>query len=148
MLNLKKNLSAGILSCVLGIAYWILIPIGIDAKLEIETNAVGPDYMPRLIGALLIILGAILIVQSVVLKKEEVLVWDFNQEKPVLLYLAVLLGLIILIPLAGFLISSVVAALFFLLLMKEKNKWFYGIVLAICVMIYVIFRFALGIPLP
>lgn len=148
MLKLKKNLSAGVLSCILGIAYWFLIPIGIDAKVEIETNAVGPEYMPRLISVLLIVLGAMLIVQSVVLKKDEVFVWNFHQEKPVLLYLAVLFGLIVLIPLIGFLVSSIVAAVLFLLLMQEKNKWFYGIVLAICILIYVIFRFALGIPLP
>ena len=148
MLKLKKNLSAGIFSCAMGIGYRFLIPIGIKKKLTIVTNAVGPDYMPRLVSAVLFILGLILIFQSLVLKKEEELIIDFKQEKTVFLYLAVLLGLIISIPRAGFLASSLVAAILFFLVLGEKNKIFYGIILSICVLIYLLFRFALGIPLP
>lgn len=148
MIKLKKNLLAGILTCLIGVAYRFLISVGIKAKVQFTTKAIGPDYMPKLVSYVLIVLGAILIYQSVVLKKDEYLIIAFNQEKPVLLYLVVLLGLIILTPLIGFLPASTIAAVLFMVIMGEKKILYYVIVLIMCAAIYALFRFILGVPVP
>ena len=148
MLKLKKNLTAGMISCIVGVALWFLIPIGITMKVSTVTNAVGPDYMPKLIAITLVVMGLILVAQSVIFKKDEYVEIRFAQEKMVLLYLLILIAMVVAMPIIGYLPAGLIASVLFFLAFKEKNKVHYAIVLAICVIVYCLFQFLLGIPLP
>lgn len=148
MLKLKKNLIAGLISSITGAALWFLIPIGITMKVSTATKAVGPDYMPKLIAVTLMIMGLILIAQSVVFKKDEVIEIRFEQEKTVVQYLLILIAMVAAMPVTGYLPAGLIASLLFFLVFREKNRAHYAVVLAVCVIVYCLFRFLLGIPLP
>lgn len=148
MIRIKKDLGMGIISCTAAAGYWFLIPVGITSKTAIVTNAVGPDYMPRLLSIVMFVLGAILILKSIINHKDTVEVIDLKSEKDVILYLGNLVLFLILMPVIGFLASAVLMSVLAFAIFKEKHKLYYVIVIAVCAVVYTVFRFLLNIPLP
>ncbi|MDY4610514.1 MAG: tripartite tricarboxylate transporter TctB family protein [Sphaerochaetaceae bacterium] len=147
-ITLKKNLTSGIIAVVTGIVLWFMIPYCIKAKVTYVTSSIGPTYMPKLIIGVMTICGLGLIFQSLVLKKDETVTICIKDELRVLVYLGVLIAYIVLLPIVGFVVASILFACVSLYLMESKNKKYYIAAFAIVIAVFLGFKYGLSVYLP
>ena len=134
----------------------IIILIGIFTLIEVKSfpqgqnNVVGPGFFPGIIATILIILGIILFIQSIRIKKDEdKKVNLFNKENK-LAYIIMGITLIYLVAMnyIGFLISSIIYLTTLIILYGENNKIKSLIASTIISSaIYFVFSMLLNVPL-
>ncbi len=142
----KSNLVAGIVSLVLGVICLILVPLQI-AKDYSATYGITSRTVPYAIGILWIVCGVILLVQSIVLKKDTEKTLVVGKELKALAYMVMLLVYGILFK-RSFLISTILLGVATLAMTGTKKKLFYVIVIAMVVVLYLLFAKVLHIQMP
>lgn len=147
-IKLKKNLSSGIIGTLFGAVMLIAIPYCIKAKISMVSSGIGPDYLPRLVAVLMICCGIGLIIQSLVLKKDEEVVIEFGREGHALLFAAAMIVYVILLPLIGFVLSSILFAFASLFLMECRKPMYYLSTAILVVAIFITFKYGLSVALP
>lgn len=142
----RSNLVAGIVSVILGIICMVIIPgqIGEDYS---ATYGITSRTVPYAVAILWIICGIILMVQGLILKKDEVKVLDVSKEAKALLYMLVLLIYAVLFQ-KSFLVSTMFLGVATLAFTGSKKKSFYLIVLAVVAVLYLLFAKVLHVQLP
>lgn len=146
-LKIKTNLVSGIIFILIGIAILVLIPGQIKIPAHLTTGP-SPQIIPRLAAVGMLICSAILIIQSLVFKKEKIIEIDFKYEKTTFLIIASVLLFGILMITAGYLIAVWVVIPLMLFLMKERKIPAYIVCLAIGTGIYFLFNNVFYIFLP
>lgn len=142
----KSNLVAGIVSLILGAICLILVPLQI-AKDYSATYGITSRTVPYAIGILWIVCGVILLVQSIVLKKDTEKTLVVGKELKALAYMVMLLVYGILFK-RSFLISTILLGVATLAMTGSKKKLFYVIVIAMVVVLYLLFAKVLHIQMP
>ncbi len=142
----KSNLVAGIVSLILGVICLILVPLQI-AKDYSATYGITSRTVPYAIGILWIVCGVILLVQSIVLKKDTEKTLVVGKELKALAYMVMLLVYGILFK-RSFLISTILLGVATLAMTGTKKKLFYVIVIAMVVVLYLLFAKVLHIQMP
>ena len=142
----KSNLVAGIVSLILGVICLILVPLQI-AKDYSATYGITSRTVPYAIGILWIVCGVILLVQSIVLKKDTEKSLVVGKELKALAYMVMLLVYGILFK-RSFLISTILLGVATLAMTGTKKKIFYVIVIAMVVVLYLLFAKVLHIQMP
>lgn len=142
----RSNLVAGIVSVILGIICMVIIPgqIGEDYS---ATYGITSRTVPYAVAILWIICGIVLMIQSLVLKKDEVKTLDVGKELKALGYMAVLLIYALLFK-KSFLLSTMFLGVATLAFTGSKKKSFYVIVLATVLILYLLFSKVLHVQLP
>jgi hypothetical protein len=148
LIKLRRNLSSGVLSITIGVALYALIPYCITTKRQIQTAAIGSDYLPRLVAVLLVIMGLFMAVQSLVFKKDTVAVINLKEELRIFALMGILIAYSIAVMFTGFLIASIIALGFMLLLLKCRKWHYYLIIAVLTAFVYFSFRYGLNIRLP
>jgi len=147
-IKLKKNLTSGIIGALFGVIMLVAIPLCIKAKISLVSSGIGPDYLPRLVAMLMIACGLGLVFQSLFLKKDEEVVITFRQEGHALLFAAAMIVYVILLPVIGFVLSSVLFAFASLFLMECKKPLYYLSTALLVLGIFVAFKYGLSVALP
>ena len=142
----KSNLAAGIVSLILGVICLILVPLQI-AKDYSATYGITSRTVPYAIGILWIVCGVILLVQSIVLKKDTEKTLVVGKELKALAYMVILLVYGILFK-RSFIISTILLGVATLAMTGTKKKLFYVIVIAMVVVLYLLFAKVLHIQMP
>lgn len=142
----KSNLVAGIVSIILGIVCIILVPLQIAEDYS-ATYGITSRTVPYAIGILWIVCGIILLVQSLILKKDTEKTLIVGKELKALAYMAILLVYSILFK-RSFLISTIMLGLATLAMTGSKKKLFYVIVIVVVAVLYFLFEKVLHIQLP
>lgn len=142
----KSNLVAGIVSLILGVICLILVPLQI-AKDYSATYGITSRTVPYAIGILWIVCGVILLVESLILKKDTEKTLVVGKELKALAYMAILLAYGILFK-RSFLISTILLGVATLAMTGTKKKLFYVIVIAMVVVLYLLFAKVLHIQMP
>ena len=142
----KSNLVAGIVSIVLGIICIVLVPLQIAEDYS-ATYGITSRTIPCAIGILWIVCGVILLVQSIVLKKDTEKTLVVGKELKALAYMVILLVYGILFK-RSFLISTILLGVATLAMTGTKKKLFYVIVIAMVVVLYLLFAKVLHIQMP
>lgn len=142
----KSNLAAGIVSIILGVICIILVPLQIAEDYS-ATYGITSRTVPYAIGILWIMCGIILLVQSLVLKKDTEKTLIVGKELKALAYMAILLVYSILFK-RSFLISTIMLGLATLAMTGSKKKLFYVIVIVAVAVLYFLFEKVLHIQLP
>ncbi|MGI5947432.1 MAG: tripartite tricarboxylate transporter TctB family protein [Lachnospiraceae bacterium] len=142
----RSNLVAGIVSVILGIICMVIIPgqIGEDYS---ATYGITSRTVPYAVAILWIICGIVLMIQSLVLKKDEVKTLDVGKELKALAYMAVILVYALLFK-KSFLVSTMFLGVATLAFTGSKKKSFYVIVLATVLILYLLFSKVLHVQLP
>ncbi len=162
---MKKNpIIEPIIVVVLGIA---IIIASFTIKTTVTSIKIGPDFMPRLLGIFMVILGLCLIPESI--KKQKSIVVSEEKEatkikKPLtakewlfknlhLVSLAWMLIYALSMQKLGFLFSSIIylfVAMFLLSLRKEKINWWVIVIISLVVptFVYILFRQKFYLMLP
>ena len=139
----KSNLAAGIVSIILGVICIILVPLQIAEDYS-ATYGITSRTIPCAIGVLWIVCGVVLLIQSLILKKDTVKTLIVGKE---LAYMAMLLIYSILFK-RSFLISTILLGVATLAMTGTKKKLYYVIVIAMVVVLYLLFAKVLHIQLP
>lgn len=147
-ITFKKNLWGGITAVIIGGLLWIILPYCIVSKMQHTTNSIGPEYLPRLILMVLVVSGVGLIVKSVLFKKDEEVTISVHDELYAILYMISFITYVFLLPFLGFVLSSIVFSAASLFLMHDKCLKHYLYACALVALIFVGFKFGLGVNLP
>ena len=142
----RSNLVSGIVSIILGIICMVIIPrqIGEDYS---ATYGITSRTIPYAVAILWLICGAVLIIQSLILKKDETKVLDVPKEIKAAGYMLIILIYAILFK-KSFLFSTMFLGAATLAFTGSKKKTFYLIVLAMVAVLYLLFAKVLHVQLP
>lgn len=142
----RSNLAAGIVSIILGIICWMIIPTQIAEDYAV-TYGITSKTVPYAVALLWIVCGAVLAVQSLVFKKDEIKVLDAAKEAKALGYMLVLLIYAVLFR-RSFLISTMLLGVATLAFTGSRKKSYYVIVLMVVVILYLLFSKVLHVQMP
>ena len=146
----------GIGVLILGLLiFFLLIPRGVDRPGSVEHAALAPDFWPKIIAAIIILMGLFLTVAPA---KEEgqdgeeggVDAGGWLQRLPGLaVALGTLLAFYFLIPLLGMVVPGIVMA-FGLMAYAGERRWALGAAIAagVPILLYVFFMYVASIPIP
>lgn len=144
----KSNLCGGIFSVALSILLFFLIPrqIGVDPA-STSTTGVDSRTVPYAMAVLILVCGVVLILQSVVLKRDTVKELVLAKEWLALVYIICLIVFAMLYK-VSFILSTGFLGIITLVLLKCKKPLYYVIEIAVVVALYFIFTELLGVRLP
>lgn len=142
----KSNLTAGIISTILGGSLLWLIPHQIRAEKNIMYN-VSSRTLPYLIVFIFLACGIALIAQSVFFKKDTVKTLDLVKESRIILYCFVLILYMNMFE-KNFLISTILLGVITLVMTKSRKIIYYVITIAVAIILYFIFTQILHVRLP
>lgn len=147
MIKLRTNLIGGLLGLIIAAIIWFVIPAQIKV-MQASTYSVDARFMPRLVTLIIALMSIVLLIQSLVLKKERIVDIIIKEETRVIVFYLILVAYVVLIPIIGFLISTLLISLGTLLYLRCKRKSYYIITGVIVAGIYLAFIFLLNVPLP
>lgn len=146
-MKVKTNLVGGVLFIVLGVVLLALLPTQI--KMAGQTNFLESNrVIPAAIEVIMIICGIILVVQSLVFKKEDYVDIKWEEEKYALMVFLIFAVFAALVYCIGFLVGAVVFVVLMALFYKNKNIIEILILAALAVGLYFLFKKAFRINLP
>ncbi|MCL2616087.1 MAG: tripartite tricarboxylate transporter TctB family protein [Defluviitaleaceae bacterium] len=143
----RTNLWAGILSLAFGAIVYFIIP----AQIGLETRAVHgvtSRSIPYALSAVMALAGIGLLVQSLVLKIDEVKELELDKEAKGVFYMLVLLVYGIMFPQLGFILSACILGVVTLAFRKCKKILYYGITIVMVFGVYYVFSHLLNVRLP
>lgn len=145
----KGNIIASILCILLG-AYIVITCLGYPKAEAYGTGAPGPGMWPGIIGGLLIAASLWLLISTLRAPKDslgEIVIWG-DGPKRVYVTMALLVVYVLAIPEIGF-IPLTILLLFIFINWFAKYKWYLSLIISVAVtlLIYVIFKFALSVPI-
>jgi putative tricarboxylic transport membrane protein len=144
-IKIRANLVTGIMFGIISIIIWCLIPSQIITR---ETATVNAKFVPSLVTAVMFFLSLALIVQSLVFKKDKDVEIHLGKEAKMLVVFLLLIGYAVLLSLIGYVFSSILFCVGFLLYMKSKQWTFYVISLVAIILLKLVFTMVLQVPLP
>lgn len=116
---------------------------------NITLEPMGPAFMPRMYGAILIFLGLILAITTLKEKKKEENENEEKNMKYVLLSMLIVLTYVLLIPYFGFYIATLAFSVVFLIFSKVYNKIvLVSVPIGTVLLIYVFFDKILKVAIP
>lgn len=142
----RSNLVAGIVSICLGVICFLIIPMQIGEDYT-ATYGITSKTVPYAVAALWIVCGIILIIQSLLLKKDEIKILEAGKELKAIGYMLMLLIYGILFK-KSFLISTMFLGCVTLAFTGSRKKVYYAVVLAVVAVLYFLFSRVLHIQLP
>ena len=145
--KIKTNLVTGIIMGLFSAILLIVMPNQVRVP-AFDSGAPSPRIIPGICILLMLIFSIVLLIQSLVFKKEKIVEFDWQQEKPaiiLILAMCVYVGLIITI---GYILASAVVFCFVQFYCGERKPLMYIYVIAASVLIYFLFKNVFYINLP
>ena len=145
----KGNIIASVLCIALG-AYVVITSLGYPKSEVYGTGAPGPGLWPGVIGAGLIAASLWVLIKALTTPAEEqgqIEVWGVGQKR-VYVTMAILLVYAYLMTIVGF-IPTTIVMLFIFVHWFAKYKWWQTLLIsvAVSVFVYIVFKFALNVPI-
>lgn len=113
-----------------------------------DSGAPSPRIIPTLALSGMLISSVILLIQSLVLKKEKIYEFDMKKELPVIILIALMCVFSFLIIKIGFIAAVVLVFPLILFYFGERKPPIYLFTLAAGIGVYFLFKFVLNISLP
>lgn len=142
----RSNLTAGIVSIIFGIIVFCVIPSQISLGFD-NTYGITPRTIPYVLVGICIVFGGLLIIQSLVLKKDTVKEMELSQELKALAYMAVFVVYSLLFN-VSFVLATILLGAVTLMFLKCKKPLYYAIVAVTVVFLYFVLTQFLHIQLP
>ncbi len=142
----RSNLTAGIVSIIFGAIVLSVIPSQISLGFD-NTYGITPRTIPYVLAGICIFFGALLIVQSLVLKKDTVKEMELSRELKALAYMAVFVVYSLLFN-VSFVLATILLGAVTLMFLKCKKPLYYAIVAVTVVFLYFVLTQFLHIQLP
>ena len=145
--KIKTNLWTGIIFAAFAAFMFFMMETQVRLP-GYDSGAPSPRIMPTIFLTIILICSAILIIQSLVFKKETVVEFDTKQEMPMIILIALLCVYTFLVTVIGYVLASVICfpvAMFFI---GERQKKPYIVAIVAAFVIYFIFKNIFNISLP
>ena len=145
--NIKTNLVTGI---VMGLFSVFLLAV-MKQQVRVpayDSGAPSPRIIPGVCIVIMLLCSVILIIQSLVFKKEKIVEFDWQKEKPAILLIVLLCIYVFLIIKLGFIIASAVIFTIVLLYSGERKPFIYIFTIALAISIYFLFSKVFHVSLP
>lgn len=146
-MKIKSNLLSGIIAILFAIALLLVIPSQIHT-IHQTNEYLGSGFVPKLIAYVILASGVIMLIKSLLLRQEQEVVINLAIEKTALIFYAVMVAYLLLIPPLGFVAASLCVGVAALAYQRVRNVTQYVVVLAIIAGVYFAFVHCLDVPLP
>lgn len=144
----KSNLCGGIFSIILGAVIYCLVPVYIGTEsAATKMYGITSRTVPYSMAILLIICGIILMVQSLVFKKDTVRELSLNQESTALIYILLLIVSLVLYK-HSFVLAMLLLGFSTLAILRCKKILYYILTAAMVFALFFIFYEILHVRLP
>ncbi len=145
--KIKTNLVSGIVMGLFSLIMLVVMPTQVRVP-AFDSGAPSPRIIPGICLVLMLVFSIVLIIQSLVFKKEKIVEFDWNNEKPAIVLILVLCAYVALIIYAGYIIASIAVFVFIQWYSGEKKLPIYIYTIVAAVVIFFIFRNVFNISLP
>ena len=137
-------------------AFWIQLAVDLPFPAFARVAKMGPGHYPIAVAGLMAILAVLLLWQTFRPKKhadsaedEEEQSRDSRGFRQLIIGFGFFLAYVILVPLIGFVMASIVFVFCFIRLIGKFNYWLSGaLALGIPVLLWTVFAYLLTVPLP
>lgn len=145
--KIKTNLVSGIVMGIFSLILLLTLPSQVRVP-TYDSGAPSPRVIPGACIVLMLIFSVVLIVQSVVFKKEKIVEFDWEKERPVILMILMMCVYVALIIYMGYIIASIVTFIALLLYCGERKPSVYVVTVVASVVIFFLFKNVFNIQLP
>ena len=145
--KIKTNLVSGIVMGLLSAFLLYVMPKQVRVP-AYDSGAPSPRIIPGVCLVVMLVCSIILIIQSLVFKKEKIVEFDWNQEKPAILLILLMCVYVFLIIKIGFILASAVIFIVVLFYCGERKPFIYIFTIALAVGIYFLFSRVFHVSLP
>ena len=145
--KIKTNLVSGIVMGLFSAFMLIVMPQQVRVP-AFDSGAPSPRIIPGICLVIMLLCSIILIVQSLVFKKEKMVVFDWEKEKPAILLIVALCIYVFLIIKIGFILASAIIFSLILFYCGERKPFIYIFTIAMAVGIFYLFSSVFHVSLP
>ena len=145
--KIKTNLVSGIVMGLFSAFMLIVMPQQVRVP-AFDSGAPSPRIIPGICLVIMLLCSIILIVQSLVFKKEKIVVFDWEKEKPAILLIVALCIYVFLIIKIGFILASAIIFSLILVYCGERKPFIYIFTIAMAVGIFYLFSSVFHVSLP
>lgn len=104
--KIKTNLVSGIVMGIFSLILLLTLPSQVRVP-AYDSGAPSPRVIPGACIVLMLIFSVVLIVQSVVFKKEKIVEFDWEKERPIILMILMMCVYVALIIYMGYIFASI-----------------------------------------
>ena len=145
--KIKTYLWSGIVMGVFSILMLLAMPSQVRLPM-FDSGAPSPRIIPGICLVGILICSAILLIESLVFKKEEIIEFDWSKEKPCIFLIALLCVYVALTIYIGFIPAVIIIFPIMLWYCGERKPFIYIFTLAMGIGIFYLFKFVFHISLP
>lgn len=145
--NIKTNLVTGIIMGLFSAFMLIIMPQQVRVP-AFDSGAPSPRIIPGICLVITLICSIVLIVESLVFKKEKIVVFDWEKEKPAILLIVALCIYVFLIIKIGFILASAIIFTLILFYCGERKPFIYIFTIAMAVGVFFLFSSVFHVSLP
>lgn len=145
--KIRTNLVTGILMALFSGYMLYVMPKQVKVP-AFDSGAPSPRIIPGICLVVILICSLVLIVESLVFKKEKIVEFDWTNEKPAILLIALLCIYVFLIVKIGFILASAITFVVLLFYSGERKPFIYIFTIALAVGIYFLFSQVFHVSLP
>lgn len=145
--KIKTNLVSGIIMGVIALILILVMPSQVRVP-AYDSGAPSPRIIPGICLAIMLVSSIALIIQSLVLKQEKVVEFDWAKEKPAILLIlgmCVYIGLMLCI---GYVLASLIVFVGVLIYVGERKPGPYIVAIVAAFVIFLMFKNVFNISLP
>lgn len=145
--KIKTNLVSGIIMGAIALILIIMMPSQVRVP-AYDSGAPSPRIIPGICLAIMLVSSIALIIQSLVLKQEKVVEFDWEKEKPAILLIigmCVYVGLMLCI---GYVLASLIVFVGVLIYVGERKPGPYIVAIVAAFVIFLMFKNVFKISLP
>ena len=145
--KIKTNLVSGIIMGAIALILIIMMPSQVRVP-AYDSGAPSPRIIPGICLAIMLVSSIALIIQSLVLKQEKVVEFDWEKEKPAILLIVgmcVYIGLMLCI---GYVLASLIVFIAVLFYVGERKPGPYIVAIVAAFAIFLMFKNVFKISLP
>ena len=146
-IQIKTYLVTGILMGLFSAFLLLVMPQQVRVP-AYDSGAPSPRIIPGICIVVILICSVALIIQSLVFKKEKIVEFDWEKEKPAILLIALLCVYVFLIIKIGFIAASAVTFVIVLFYEGERKPFIYIFTIALSVGVYFLFPRVFHVSLP
>lgn len=146
-MKIKTNLVTGIIMALFSTFMLLVMKTQVRVP-QFDSGAPSPRIIPGVCLVVILICSIILIIQSLVFKKEKVVEFNWKNEKPAILLIALLCLYVFLIIKIGFILASAIIFTVILFYSGERKPFIYIFTIALAVGVYFLFSYVFHVSLP
>lgn len=145
--KIKTNLVSGIVMGLIALIMLLVMPGQVRVP-AYDSGAPSPRIIPTVCLVIMLIAAIALIIQSLVLKKEKIVEFDWSKEKPAILLIIGMCIYVVLMLCIGYVLASIIVFVAVQFYCGERKPGIYIYTIVAAVLIFLMFKNIFNISLP